>query len=286
MPQFFYSPIRALMPAKRSPPGEDERKTPWKTKETTVRKPIAPKEFEEKSTLPKSISTGTYLSDMRRAKAKLTDALSAAVNEYTMNDKLALAKATQADLEDLKGGKEVDTTSLFNGKDLNGWKATRDPELWAVEDGVIVCKGGSKGPFGWLLTEREYTDFSLRCEFKWVTKAGNSGVAVRAPAVSKENIANEGIEIQLVDDENFPGKMLDVHHTGSIYGVHPAKKVTNKPIGEWNSVRIVCKIGTITVEYNEQKVLNSNLDLHRNKFIEYPGLRACPGSTILMQLCI
>ena len=49
------------------------------------------------------------------------------------------------------------------------------------------------------------------------------------------------MEIQLIDDEGWPGKLADYQHTGSIYDVVPASKTNNKPIGEWNAMRIVCK---------------------------------------------
>ena len=39
--------------------------------------------------------------------------------------------------------------SLFNGKDLAGWKKAK----YVVEDGVLVCKGGN------LVTEKQYTNY-------------------------------------------------------------------------------------------------------------------------------
>src|SRR5437868_5404178 len=69
-------------------------------------------------------------------------------------------------------------TDLFNGKSLEGWKPTGKAEVWAAEDGLIVCKGGGGG---WLLTEKEYGDFEFRCEYRWEKKGGNSGVAIRTP---------------------------------------------------------------------------------------------------------
>src|SRR5262249_11919511 len=68
--------------------------------------------------------------------------------------------------------------SIFNGKDLAGWKVHDGKmESWGAEDGLLFTSGGGGG---WLLTEKEYGDFELRLEYK-VPKAGNSGVALRAP---------------------------------------------------------------------------------------------------------
>ena len=114
-------------------------------------------------------------------------------------------------------------TSLFDGKTLTGWKATGKADAWAAEDGAIVCKGGGGG---YLLTEKEYANFEFRCEYRWEKKGGNSGVGLRTPA--KGDPAYEGMEIQLIDDEGWPGKLADYQHTGSIYDVQPAKEAKNK----------------------------------------------------------
>src|SRR5947208_17130280 len=67
---------------------------------------------------------------------------------------------------------------LFNGKDLSGWKVNEGGKLdkWGAQDGLLFTKGGGGG---WLMTEKEYTDFELRLEFK-VPERGNSGVALRS----------------------------------------------------------------------------------------------------------
>jgi len=66
--------------------------------------------------------------------------------------------------------------SLFNGKDLAGWKPL-GPETWRIEDGALV--GETKtGAYGWLVSEKEYGDFVLRVRFKW--EGGNSGIQFRS----------------------------------------------------------------------------------------------------------
>src|SRR5262249_13944199 len=150
-------------------------------------------------------------------------------------------------------------TSLFNGKDLTGWKPTGKAEVWGAEKGVIyVDKGGG----GWLLTEKEFGDFELRVEYK-MSKGANSGVALRTP--DKGDPAYVGMEIQLIDDEGWPGKLADYQHTGSIYDVVPASKLNNKPIGEWNSIRIVCVGSKVTVGVNAQSVVDPNLENSKTK---------------------
>jgi hypothetical protein len=162
--------------------------------------------------------------------------------------------------------------ALFNGKDLDGWKATGKADAWVVEGGAIVCKGGGGG---WLLTEKEYGDFEFRCEYKWAKKGGNSGIALRAP--EKGDPAYVGMEIQLIDDEGWPGKLADYQHTGSIYDVQPAKSAKNKPIGEWNSVKIVCKGRKVTITQNDVELVNADLDDYKAKEKNHPGLKRDAG---------
>lgn len=235
------------------------------------------KAFEDTGTPPKALAA-VYESDLRQARAKLLNAYTTAVKEYTKAGKVDQAQAAQADVDLLKNGKPVEFTPLFNGKDLRGWKATQDAHLWVVEDGVIVCKGASKKTDGgWLLTEREYENFALRCEYRWLDKAGNSGIALRTPFKGAPHL--DGIEIQLIDDKGFPRPLADVEHTGSIYGVHAARQVAgmHKKIGDWNAVHILCNVRTVAVVYNGFDILKANLDVHRAQFGTHPGLKRVKG---------
>jgi hypothetical protein len=153
--------------------------------------------------------------------------------------------------------------SLFNGKDLTGWKSTGDMKVWGAEKGVIYVQGGGGG---WLLTEKEYGDYELRLEYK-MSKGANSGVALRTPF--KGDPAYVGMEIQLIDDEGWPGKLETWQHTGSIYNVVPAKKLANKAIGEWNQMKIVAKGRKITVINNREVLVDANLD----DYVEEHGKR-------------
>ena len=67
------------------------------------------------------------------------------------------------------------------------------------------------------------------------------------------------MEIQLIDDENWKG-LQTWQHTGSIYNVVAAKKISNRPIGEWNKMRIVCKGRKVTVENNGEVLVDADLD--------------------------
>jgi hypothetical protein len=156
---------------------------------------------------------------------------------------------------------------LFNGRNLEGWKATGKMDAWGAEGGALFVKGGGGG---WLMTEKEYGDFELRLEYKMV-KGGNSGVALRSPL--KGDPAYVGMEIQLIDDEGWPGKLQSWQHTGSIYNVVPAAKVANKPVGAWNQLRILAKGRRVIVEQNGATLVSADLDDYIKEHAKrHPGL--------------
>ncbi|NIP93876.1 MAG: DUF1080 domain-containing protein, partial [Akkermansiaceae bacterium] len=67
--------------------------------------------------------------------------------------------------------------SIFNGKDLTGWKVPEGNIWWSVQDGAIVAKSGPQKKGSTLWTEKIYTDFEMECEFRFDGK-GDSGVYV------------------------------------------------------------------------------------------------------------
>ncbi len=158
--------------------------------------------------------------------------------------------------------------SLFNGKDLTGWKTDKGKLAgWGVDKNGLLYVNGSGG---WLMTEKEYGDFEVRVEYK-VPVNGNSGVALRSPL--KGDPAYVGMEIQLLDDYG-PAytKLQPFQYTGSIYGVVPPAKRATKKAGAWNRMRIVAKGRQVMVEINGTKVVDANLDEHKKHFKAHPGL--------------
>ena len=166
-------------------------------------------------------------------------------------------------------------TSLFNGTDLTGWVVYEGKkEKWKVEAGVIATGGGG----GWLLSDRDYADYEMRLEYK-LPEGGNSGVAVRAPL--EGNPAFQGIEIQVIDDEwhekNYK-EFKDYQHNGSCYGVVPAAKKAQKPIGEWNRMAVIAKGRHLKVVINGETVVDADLDDHKEKHAkDHPGILRSAG---------
>jgi len=140
---------------------------------------------------------------------------------------------------------EGNWVSILDGKTLNGWTSAtggKPGEGWAVEsDGALHLSG--KGA-GILLSEKEYSNFELEWEWK-LAEAGNNGIKYWVTKVGGKEWL--GIEYQMIDDNKHPdGLKGGSHNTGSIYDIFDsAKDKVLKPIGEWNSSRIVAKNGVI-----------------------------------------
>lgn len=171
--------------------------------------------------------------------------------------------------------KEKGFVSLFNGRNLNGWILRRaNRKGYVVENGLLVCPvdGG-----GYLFTEGEYGDFSLRFEFRLTTGA-NNGVAIRTPLLDKRP-AYDGIEIQILDNVGFPRKLRPAQYHGSVYDVAPAKKGALKPVGQWNQEEILCRGRRIKVIVNARIVLDVDLDKVTTPEVrkKHPGLQRSSG---------
>jgi hypothetical protein len=124
--------------------------------------------------------------------------------------------------------KERGYVSLFDGKTLNGWHE-EGTKGWTVREGVIT--GPGKG-FGWLRSDREYSDFDLRLEFR-NSSGGNSGVFIRASTQGRTSRTGE--EIQIFDQHG--GKPYG-ETTAAIYDMVPPPRNAAKPAGEWNTYEI------------------------------------------------
>ena len=166
-------------------------------------------------------------------------------------------------------------TSLFNGKDLTGWvygKAgnglNKSGEGYRVENGAIYCTVKDGGN---LYTEKEYGDFVFRFEFK-LTKGANNGIGIRAPLTGDS--AYQGMEIQVLDDAGYEGKLRPEQHHGSIYDVVAAKTGHLKATGEWNEEEITAKGRQITVKLNGATIVDANLDDVKDPAVlkKHPGL--------------
>lgn len=166
--------------------------------------------------------------------------------------------------------------SLFNGKDLTGWKPdvpARDadpkgPPSFVVRDGTLVSLGK---PEGHLVTDGRYRDYRLEVEYRFPGKPGNCGVLVHASTPrALYKMFPQSIEVQMMSGnagdfwvirEDIKTNDMEKRRPrapgekwGSTEG--DARRILNltdgseKPLGEWNTMVIEARGRTIKVWLN------------------------------------
>ncbi|MEQ9289613.1 MAG: DUF1080 domain-containing protein [Cyclobacteriaceae bacterium] len=145
---------------------------------------------------------------------------------------------------------------LFDGKNLNRWKKFNRGQVsgWKVEDGVLNNSGIGSDHGGDIITKKQYDDFELYMEWK-LSKKSNSGIFIRVQEGIVQKIYQSGPEYQLCDDQNFAKNRDENQFTGSAYAMYTAENPLIKPVGEWNSSRIVVKGKKVQHWMNDKKVV-------------------------------
>ena len=166
--------------------------------------------------------------------------------------------------------------SLFNGRDLSGWKAdvpVKDtnpdaPDSFVVRNGMLVSLGE---PRGHLLTEAAYRNYRLEVEYRFTGKGGNCGVLVHASRLrALYAMFPQSIEVQMAHqnagdfwciEENIEVPDMESRRPrkeGQNWGgsSNDARRILNltdgseKPLGEWNTMVIEARDRTIKVWVN------------------------------------
>ncbi len=138
--------------------------------------------------------------------------------------------------------------SLFDGKSLDGWVIMNGGKFVA-EDGVIKLNGGG----GWLRSEKEFANFVLKLEVRWMKPKQDSGVFLRA---SKEgnNWPDRKYEVQCENSERI-ATLFGANHDRD--GELAVKTLKGEP-GEWNTYEIKCDGAKCEIKLNGVLVTTSD----------------------------
>jgi hypothetical protein len=156
---------------------------------------------------------------------------------------------------------------LFDGKTTDQWRGynkTEFPKGWNIEDNAIHCIGSGKGEAGQggdIITKEKFKNFELTLEWK-ISEGGNSGIFYLAQEIAGEPIWKSAPEMQVLDNIKHPDAKLGVdgnRQAGSLYDLIPAKPQNAKPVGEWNTVKIMVYKGTVVHYMNGVQVLEYHL---------------------------
>jgi hypothetical protein len=175
--------------------------------------------------------------------------------------------------------------TLFDGKSvdkLRGYKMDAFPfGAWKIEDGALVAQTGV--PNVDFLTKDTYTNFDLTLEWA-VSKAGNSGIFYNVQENSSHESGNgnspnwlDNFEFQILDDIDF-NDHEPRRSAGSLYDLITPQNKHLKPVGEFNTARLLVDHGHVEQWINGEKVVEYELGSDKlNDLIAHSKYKSNPN---------
>ena len=148
-----------------------------------------------------------------------------------------------------------DWLPLFDGKSLDGWKASEHEASFKVIDGEIVAHGERShlfytGP----VHGADFRNFELTAEIKTMP-GSNSGIYFHT-AFQPSGFPSAGFEVQVENNPPAPTtSYVERKKTGSLYGIRNVHK-TFVQNGEWFRMSIVVRGKQVRTRVNEMLVVD------------------------------
>ena len=144
--------------------------------------------------------------------------------------------------------KEEGFVSLFNGKDLTGWKANESPETFKVEDGKLIANGKRSHLFYvGDVKNHDFKNFELKAQVLCKPKS-NSGIYFHT-AFQDSGWPDKGFECQVCSNA-----YSDPRKTGSLYAVKDVAEAPAKD-DEWFDYHIIVKGKSVTTKINGKVIV-------------------------------
>ncbi len=144
---------------------------------------------------------------------------------------------------------------LFNGKDLSGWKAPADNVWYLVNDGILQIRSSPDQKGSVLWTEKEYSNFVMELEFKFISGTIDSGVHVRNEDQIQIGISGS-LKRDMTGSPYIPGKGYPVEAEG-------VKELLK--LDDWNHMRIEVRGMEYAVSLNGKKVMTYKSESGKEK---------------------
>ena len=144
--------------------------------------------------------------------------------------------------------------SLFNGENLDGWRAVGTTEAFVVKNQSIYTTGASPYP-SWLCSHAKYENFVLR--FEYMTDGWyEGGILLHAPADGPTS--RLGVKLHLRHDR----KEYGLRSPGAIYDAAAPLAIVNRPSGRWNQCEIVCDWPTLRITMDGTLIHDIDMNIH------------------------
>jgi len=140
--------------------------------------------------------------------------------------------------------------SLFNGKDLTGWKASMNADSFKVENGAIIANavgGPSHLFYDGAVGNHVFQNFDLRLDV--LTRYRSNGGVYVMTEFQPQGFPGKGFEIQVNNSHS------DRIRTGSLYHVVDLSNIPGKD-DEWIPMEIKAEGQTITIALKGQEVVH------------------------------
>jgi hypothetical protein len=171
------------------------------------------------------------------------------VDSKKENKQNEVPSASQEEWEVLLEGNSLDKWQMFNGEEMKGWE---------VIDGELHASGAGWDADEDIITKKEYENFELSLEWK-IETANSSGIFYHVNDEESKAIYESAPEYQVLDDKGWPEEMKPNQYTGANYAMHVPRGALVKPVGEWNTSRIVVKNPHVEHWLNDMKVVEYEL---------------------------
>ncbi len=138
--------------------------------------------------------------------------------------------------------------SLFDGKSLDGWKVSENPDSFSVQDGAIVAHGPRAHLFyNGKVADHDFKDFHFKADVM-TTQGSNSGLYIHTK-YQDSGWPSLGYEVQVNQTHGDPKK------SSGLYGVKDVFEAPAKD-GEWYTQEIIVKGKRIITKVNGKTLVD------------------------------
>ena len=137
--------------------------------------------------------------------------------------------------------------SLFDGKSLNGWKASEDSGTFSVENGSIKVAGQRSHLFyEGSVMNHDFKNFEFKAQV--MTKPGSNSGMYFHTTYQEKGFPDKGYEVQVNNSHT------DWKRTGSLYDIQDVREVYVQD-NVWFTEHIIVQGKKITIKINDKTVV-------------------------------